>query len=830
MFDIYKVNRLSKKALSNKSMSENGIIVDDCIYKGRDEVLTIVSEVIKERVSGLNESADFLSIGEPTDDEAIFLDLFPKLTITENENKILEEDPDEEDFISMLKDNNLKLDGAPGEDGLTYLFYKTFMGQISELFMPMAKYVLKNAKLSELINNAKGIFIDKKLKYHDGPVNLDKKRFLRLRNVDLRLIIRLWTKKFLRVVVPKVISPFQLCCNTDLNLTDSNFEFREEIIALNSSDESLGDMDASYLECDLIAAFDHMKRRYTSLMFNRFVEDGMSSLFASQYSAFNKNLTVQIFLDGAKSEKIKVVNGHDQGSPESQPVFCIEVSPILTLLDKLLKGITLLGKRRSVRGFSDNSSMWISDPTEINKVESVYSKARNAMGLILHTDPKKEKNPTVSWGRNKLIPARDWAPWISLKNECTFLGFPVSNSESPEVTTLKLLKQLTQAEFCKWMPVGGTLYQRATTVNSLMLSRWWFNGQTVKIDQDACRKILNQMKTYIYQQCDEKPKECVSFRPTQSGGLGLHHPFIKHKALIIKNMLRKRDRDEREKEKGKSVVALDHGYGAVEVHSTENSADHDYTRAILPSFSDHDELMEGEGSPEVEEAYGYVSDMKHIEKVLGSGMKKSMEIYGVLIQKVTHESKEKPIKSRAELKWDSVHWSTVWENHAKLRRVSPLVKERSFQIKHDILPGLRSRAFKHRVRIGPHDTRCPEVFGGQQCQEAETLEHFYIHCEGVKDIFKSLKEKLLTYTENINKYPPVSDISFLMGDFKADPVKTRTAIWTLSVILSRIYDLKRSGKSLDFEECWNWAAEDLRIANLCKVGRKLDEGLFSQEL
>ena len=75
------------------------------------------------------------------------------------------------------------------------------------------------------------------------------------------------------------------------------------------------------------------------LMFNRFVKNGMSFLFASQYMAFNHNLTVQIYLDGAKSDKFKVLNGHDQGSPESQPVFRVEVSPILTLLDTIGHGV-----------------------------------------------------------------------------------------------------------------------------------------------------------------------------------------------------------------------------------------------------------------------------------------------------------------------------------------------------------------------------------------------------------------------------------------------------------------------------------------------------------
>ena len=112
----------------------------------------------------------------------------------------------------------------------------------------------------------------------------------------------------------------------------------------------------------------------------------------------------------------------------------------------MLAGIVLLGKRRSVRGFSDNSGMYITNPSDIPIIESVYSKVRRVFGLILHTDPAKCKNPLVPWGRHKHIKS-EWPSWVTVKNECTFLGFPVSNQESPEVTTQKLLKSLTQVEF-----------------------------------------------------------------------------------------------------------------------------------------------------------------------------------------------------------------------------------------------------------------------------------------------------------------------------------------------------------------------------------------------
>ena len=57
-------------------------------------------------------------------------------------------------------------------------------------------------------------------------------------------------------------------------------------------------------------------------------------------------------------------------------------------------------------------------------------------------------------------------------------------------------------------------------------------------------------------------------------------------------------------------------------------------------------------------------------------------------------------------------------------------------------------------------------------------------------------------------------------------MKIRTGIWALSVCLSRMYDMKSANEHLSFDLLWNWAKEDLRIANLCHNGVKLDENIF----
>ena len=74
----------------------------------------------------------------------------------------------------------------------------------------------------------------------------------------------------------------------------------------------------------------------------------------------------------------------------------------------------------------------------------------------------------------------------------------------------------------------------------------------------------------------------------------------------------------------------------------------------------------------------------------------------------------------------------------------------------------------------------------------------------------------------------MTDIQFLLGDFSSSKLKLRTGIWALYVAIHKIYLLKIEGKPVVFDRVWNWAKEDIRVANLCQIGKQLDESIFDE--
>ena len=158
--------------------------------------------------------------------------------------------------------------------------------------------------------------------------------------------------------------------------------------------------------------------------------------------------------------------------------------------------------------------------------------------------------------------------------------------------------------------------------------------------------------------------------------------------------------------------------------------------------------------------------------------------------------------------------------------MSPVVKERAWLMRQDMLPGIKSRAFKHQNLNDPRDKLCNVLIDGHPCDIEETLIHFFCECPGTQAVWNNIKNKVLTYTDNVNKYPPISDIQFLFLDFDSCKVKMKTAAWVVSNMCSKIYEFKLAKKVLIFDELFEIIATDFKIAKYCKGGEKLDVSFF----
>ena len=78
---------------------------------------------------------------------------------------------------------------------------------------------------------------------------------------------------------------------------------------------------------------------------------------------------------------------------------------------------------------------------------------------------------------------------------------------------------------------------RPFSANTYALSKVWFKCSSVNLRNQDIDTINSQVKSWLYQDCLEKPSELVLYRDIHDGGLGLFHVRIRSLSLLIRSFL-----------------------------------------------------------------------------------------------------------------------------------------------------------------------------------------------------------------------------------------------------------------------------------------------------
>lgn len=87
------------------------------------------------------------------------------------------------------------------------------------------------------------------------------------------------------------------------------------------------------------------------------------------------------------------------------------------------------------------------------------------------------------------------------------------------------------------------ILQRVWFVNSFVLSKLWYTAQIFPPKNVHLAKIKSALGMFIWHNNMFKLDRRQLFLPFEKGGLGLHDPEAKCKALFLKNILRDQDHD-----------------------------------------------------------------------------------------------------------------------------------------------------------------------------------------------------------------------------------------------------------------------------------------------
>ena len=245
--------------------------------------------------------------------------------------------------------------------------------------------------------------------------------------------------------------------------------------------------------------------------------------------------------------------------------------------------------------------------------------------------------------------------------------------------------------------------------------------------------ILSKAMAFIYAGENERPVNVVNFRNKCEGGLGLFHPVIKAKALLVKNMY-------------KELLSLKGG-----VYDMDK----------------------------IDQVYGYREDFINIINN-GLSTSPSKAIYDFMLKEITHRN-ESLIPSRNEKRSSNVKWGIVFKNMKLMSGLTAEEKCFAWKISQDMLP-TGSRIHRRNA-----ERRCLVPLGDATlCQEIQDLEHVFRSCDTVTESYDMIIQALNRFTDRNISYNLLVHFAFNHRNKR----KLKCALWFAVKMMFAIFHKK----------------------------------------
>ena len=171
-------------------------------------------------------------------------------------------------------------------------------------------------------------------------------------------------------------------------------------------------------------------------------------------------------------------------------------------------------------------------------VDLACSLLERASGVKLHRDPAAGKVKFLALGRWQGTLTQEDIPhqYIQLSDHLDFVGVELQSTytQTRKVNGEQLQTRVKNTigvwKAGKFMP----LTLRPYSANTYALSKVWFKCSSINLRTQDIDTITSQVKSWLYQDCFEKPSELVLHRDSHAGGLGLKTRSL---ALLIRSFM-----------------------------------------------------------------------------------------------------------------------------------------------------------------------------------------------------------------------------------------------------------------------------------------------------
>ena len=466
---------------------------------------------------------------------------------SDRDNEKLLAAPTEEEVRKRLSRSNLL--AAPGTDGIPSLLYNKCWATLGSSLTEVVKCIHRGGAPTQSMQTALMVFGSKPKKLHS--LKPGDKRRISLLNSDFKVVTGIESDRFSPTATHS-LSSVQLVAGSDRRIHHGINQARDAIYHSSRRKNGCG-----ILDLDFLAGFDWLDMSWVyEVLYKKGVHKEVIDRVRRIYSS-STTITVINNVPGCPLPNKR--GSLRQGDVPSMFWFSIGIDPLLVYLEKRLTGIPIsslmvegpceenagqiapISQTYKIVAYADDVKPSICSMDEFSLVNEGCSLLEKASGVKLHRDPDVGKVKFLPLGKWRGTLRQEDLPfqYIRLSDHLDFLGvelratYTQTRKANGEQLQQKIKTVVGSWKAGRFMP----LILRPHTINCFGLSKMWFKCSSINLREQDITYINGQVKSWLYQDCLEKPCELTLYRNTNDGGLGLLNMKIRSLALLIKSFL-----------------------------------------------------------------------------------------------------------------------------------------------------------------------------------------------------------------------------------------------------------------------------------------------------
>lgn len=420
-------------------------------------------------------------------------------TINASEKKLCDEPISLSEVQDAIK--NLKLNKAPGNDGLSSEFYRTFSEALAPFLLHVFSESIAQGSLPPTLSQGLISLIPKPKK---DVSSLENWRPICLLNIDYKILASILASR-IKKSLPHIISETQsgflskrhIANNVRLVLDILDYQ---ELISHNSF----------ILFLDFYKAFDTLEHSFIYQSLNKF---GFGHFFTCAIQTLYTNANSSILLKYGTSPRFNVSRGIRQGCPVAPYLFLLSAQILsLLIMASDVQGIEIAGRQIVISQVADDTTLFLKNSKQIPKAINLIKLFSEESGLSLNIN-KCELLPVKSCNETMLYN-------IPVKKQVTYLGVVITKEEK-ERSQLNFdpIMDKTRKRFNQWLQRDLSLNGRILLAKSEGISRLVYAAMAINVDPGIGKTIDKIMYNFIWKNKTHYIRNSVISNSIESGGL-----------------------------------------------------------------------------------------------------------------------------------------------------------------------------------------------------------------------------------------------------------------------------------------------------------------------